>query len=121
MKIRIHVTKEILEKTKACKGKIENCAVSEAVREIFPRAYTIILNIYPFPNSLDDLGPERIHLPWQATEFILSFDRAATDELRAALQPISFEIEVPDSVIEQIGISQVYKILSESKTLEYVG
>jgi hypothetical protein len=119
MKIRIHVTKEILEKTKSCPCNIENCAISEAVRGIFPNAYAIYFNLHPFPLSYEDVGIG-IKLPWEATLFIINFDKAPTDEHRAAMQPISFDIEVPDEVIEKIGINQVHKILSESKTLEYV-
>ena len=36
------------------------------------------------------------------------------------MNTIQFEIDVPDDLINQIGINEVYKILSESKTLEHV-
>lgn len=120
MTIHIHVTKEILEKTKSCKCQVESCAVSEAVREIFPGAYTLVLAMYPFPVSETDLGTDVIDLPVEAAQFILNFDRAGSDECRAAMRPISFDIEVPDSVIQRIGISQVESILSNSLTLEKV-
>lgn len=117
MKIKIHVTKEILEKTKRCNFKIDTCAISEAVRDIFPQAYVVYSTMYPFPISYQDVGDESINMPHEAVQFQRYFDTRKSDDERAAINPISFEIDVPDSVIEKIGIDQVHAILKESKTL----
>jgi hypothetical protein len=116
MKIKIHVTKDILEKTKMC-GEIEeqrelasNCAISVAVREIFPYALVGC-------STIEVQGSTIIKLPIKACNFVSAFDRNFPEE-RVLMDPISFDIEVPEKVINSIGISQVEKILSESLTLE---
>lgn len=116
MKIKIHVTKEILEKTKSCKNIIDACAISEAVRDILPRAYVVYSSLYPFPISYKQTG-ESVEMPFEAAEFQRVFDSRETDEERALMNPVSFEIDLPDWVTEKIGIEQVHAILKESKTL----
>lgn len=68
-----------------------------------------------------------IPLPFKAKQAILKFDmigegcdKREVMRLRAAMEPFEFEIKIPDRVINDIGISEVYRILSESKTLEHV-
>jgi len=129
MKITIKVTKEVLEKTKMCisgdTSTATNCALSYATREIFPFAHVhkkqIVVankihgNVYL--SELRRFGYPEIALPVEATNFIAEFD-ASTPEQRSQMQPFSFDVEIPSEVIDKIGIGQVYKILSESKTLE---
>ena len=115
MKLKIHITKEILAKSMNCRGQAStNCAFAVALREIFPEVsvgyeyvffedgntMSITNSMYCFIRKFDDLVDtpiERLNLPEQ-----------------------SFEIEVPDEVIERIGLTEVERILSESKTLERV-
>jgi hypothetical protein len=136
MRITIKVTKDVLRKTAMCSGGVkhirENCAISYAVREIFPAAQTFVyaivlsdhdVNIYEdylLPQrAIDVLGDRCIPLPEIASAFIRAFDFLADDpEARMNMAEISFEIDVPPAVIERIGISEVYRVLSESKTLE---
>lgn len=119
MTILIKVTKEILEKSMYCGigwgggSIIENCAIAYAVREIFPGAQ-VGDGIY-----LYNMNAEKIPIPVEAQGFIGKFDGLMPGD-RVKMKPISFEIEVPSEVIDQIGIGDVYKILSESKTLELV-
>lgn len=129
MKITIHVTKEVLEKTRDCKSDMKtifNCAISYAVRQMFPYAAVHRDSIF-FDTS--DLLPDLCGfgnlkrtnhdfaiLPIEAQEFIDEFDESSPED-RLEMQPISFDIDVPASVIEKIGLSEVYRILSESKTL----
>ena len=54
-----------------------------------------------------------------AAKFVAQFD-GSTPEERVLLPEFSFEIDVPSEVIEKIGIGEVYRVLSESKTLELV-
>jgi hypothetical protein len=122
MKILIKVTKEVLERSKFCKsGQIStttNCGIAVAVRDLFPNAeiqvYTANLLGEEF-TSLNDL----VGLPSEATHFIHLFDSLDAHS-RVQMEPFSFEIEVPEFVIQTIGIGQIYKVLSESKTLEHV-
>lgn len=137
MKILIKVTKEILEKSSRCIQETGfNCAIALAVREIFPNSWTRSAFIHildmnqlndtkikepkkSFGNLIDEFTLFMIQLPEEAQIFIDEFDSNGIKE-RLEMEPISFEIDVPDELINEIGISQVFKILSESKTLEHV-
>lgn len=137
MKITVRVTKEILHKSAMCgyepgEHVVYNCAIALAVREIFPYSRACYGTIVVY----DNIGPiNQWHLilndsandhktpvggyfiKHKADDFIKSFDRATREE-RINMEEFSFEIDVLSEVIDQIGISQVYKILSESRTLE---
>jgi len=128
MKIKINVTKEILEKSAAClsnsfKQASQNCAIALAVREIFPRAGVSDTDISTVSCNEQDYDVNAdigfMELPKSARRFIQNFDRASYYG-RCTMSPISFEIDVPDSVIEKIGLDEVRRILAESKTLELV-
>lgn len=118
MKILIKVTKEILEVSKMCGlqygGGIpsENCAIVLASNPVFPNSNVGL-------STLVISKEDTIHLPANAVDFITRFDRLTPSE-RILMSPISFEIEVPDSYIDQVGIEEVKDILSRSKTLELV-
>jgi hypothetical protein len=124
MKILIHVTKEILERSAMC-GRFgqpprlqmtgSTCAFAVAMQEIFPLAHVGYHGWWP--NGVNTY-PECSITRGMAT-FIRAFDHATPDE-RRAMAPQSFELEVPQEVIEKIGLGEVYRILSESKTLELV-
>lgn len=95
----------------------ENCAVTKAVQEVFPNAKTERVYINPF----GELESERINLPNEATEFIWDFDDLRNSPYkRLDLPEFSFEIEVPDSVIDKIGISDLEGVIERSETLELV-
>jgi|SRR6185437_10205993 len=128
MKLKIKITKEILHKTKYCRvdeGVYKNCAVAIAVRDIFPEAEVgttfITTNI---KNESTGHFNHLIKLPQSAQEFIQIFDeygRQGKFLHRINMHEHEFEIDVPESVIESIGIEEVKQILSSSKTLELVG
>ena len=65
------------------------------------------------------IGIVQMELPGAARIFIMAFDTSCPEE-RVRIEPISFTIDVPYSLIDKIGIGEVYRILSESKTLELV-
>lgn len=118
MKLTIKITKEVLEKTKMC-GKssgleliAENCAIAYAIRRLFPKA-----TVGPW-NLFFDLAT-KTPLPLVAQSFIETFDYSSIEE-RLLLPEFSFDIEVPDSVIESIGIEQAKEIISKSSTLELI-
>jgi len=124
MKILIKITKNILEKSKNCNPKYcevtKNCAIALAIIDILPDVEVSFVEIY-VPYSYEIEKCIRIPIPIEATKFIREFDRLKDfPEKRMLMPEFSFEIEVPIEIIEKIGISDVYKILSESKTLELV-
>lgn len=129
MKILVKVTKEILSKAKLCglvPGRVgENCAIALAIRDLFEHAwvsrYDIV--IYDRDQWVDTGAIEllRMRLPDGARRFILEFDGHIIDpERRENMSTYSFEINVPDSFLEQIGLEEVKKILSVSESLEYI-
>lgn len=135
MKILIKVTKEILEKSKMCgrNSKYDligaNCAIALAIREIFPSAHICISYIDPFyyyydnlrrtPLSIECNRFNHIKLPLEASKFIYKFDRS-TPKGRVKLDELSFEIDIPQSIIDKIGISEAKEIINKSQTLELV-
>lgn len=119
MKLTINVTREVLENSKSCpvQNRSENCAIAVAVRDIFPAATVVHHWIYAFYGdplrcNMDD----EIRLPKEAMAFIFKFDSLLPSE-RATMPEFAFEVEVPDTVMNEIGIDQVHAILKESKTL----
>src|SRR5688572_6669471 len=117
MLIKINITREVLERTKFCgidkrtglslspwqSNTGRNCGIGDAICELLPTAWVSLFSI-----QLYDVVPDYeytdehfafqiIPLPDEAKEFISTFD-TSTPEQRAAMQPISFEIDVPDSV-----------------------
>jgi hypothetical protein len=142
MKILIKVTKEIQRRamfcgTGACTGARTirtNCEVALAVIKLFPHAKVFQKAIsftgegaFEYDRNMGDirtimnLPKDMVALPIEVSGRIGDFDRLSNDPLaRLELPEYSFEIEVPDYVLNQIGIGQAYKVLSESKTLELV-
>ena len=145
MKIKIHITKEVLYMTRFCNyTPIENeeffsnpntprrfndpilrssanCAIAYAINKIFPYAIAaskqVILTAY-YPSCVlekDICTP----LPYSATLFIGVFDGAKPSE-RVKLTPFSFEITIPDEYLKLVDISEVNKQLSLSETVEIV-
>lgn len=117
MKILIKVTKDILKRSAGCRAMDgANCAIALAVRELFPKA-RIGVNVMTFTGDTNDT----YELPENAKLFIRAFENLAfRPSLRLYLEAFSFEMTVPSHVVDQIGISEAYKVLSESKTLELV-
>lgn len=128
MKITIKITKEVLRASMFCqtKGTSEstmigqNCAIGKAVADLFSyKTWVGPSAIYYYKHGVDlnGIGDYSIRLPHEACVFIKEFD-GTTPEDRINIRELSFEIDVPNEVIDDIGIGQVYKILSESKNLE---
>ncbi len=125
MKVLIKITKEVLERSKMCmiEQAASNCAISIAIIDLFPQART-----YQFTCNLlgdvdctdvDCTDMDSVTLPFEATSFIKRFDNSVASQ-RVLMTPFSFEIEVPEYVIEKIGLNHIYKVLSESKSMELV-
>lgn len=126
-KLKISVTKDILEKTKLCghynndtNNVVSNCAVALAVRDIFPHAQVGYGTIAPFSAS-NDLSYYNlsIDLPEEVTHYIKAFDRLSPDK-RPSLHEIEFEVEICDEIINKIDIQEVQNILRNHPTLSLV-
>lgn len=122
-KLKINVTKDILEKSKYCgyqKGLDNantNCAIAHAVRDIFPEAYVTYSFIYFKASDRNNIDADRATLPQEASDFIESFDLSHPSE-RVDMDELEFEIEVPTGVIDSINIDEVRKVLKNHPTLE---
>lgn len=108
-KLQITVTKEILKRSMMCgvddaENITENCAIALAIRDVFPRAYVGCEKLF---FGVPDLS---VKLPYEAAKYVRRFDslRDATIE-RLDLPEITFEVEVPDEVIDKIDISKIYE------------
>jgi hypothetical protein len=113
-----------------CQQHPTECIISRAVREFFPRATVLGHSI--FPDKTGVCGTELefrkvfdfIELPEIAHQLMNKFDACVTANEVLNLPLISFDVEVPERIeaklLASIGLSEVYKILSESKTLELV-
>jgi len=120
IKLKISVTKEILERSKMCgfdniRDMTTNCAIALAIRDVFPQAIVETEELYFFG---DDKGP-KASLPKKAINFIIDFDLNEPD-LRVDMNPISFNITIPAKVIKQINIEEVKILLTNHPTLELV-
>ena len=121
MKILIKITKEILESSKMCEdNRGQNCAIGKAVADLFGVISWVTTNRIEFYEKINTLSfITATPLPDVAKQFIHDFDKKTPEE-RVKMTPISFEVEVPEKIIDMIGISHAYKVLSESKSLELV-
>lgn len=125
MRIKVNVTTDVLERSKMCgiikEYKSDSCAIALAFIDLFENArvgcYEVWLITYPDAGKFDHRSC--VNLPQSAVSFIQRFD-LLTPEERVKMQPFSFEIEVPDYVISKIGLGEIYRVLSESKSLELV-
>lgn len=127
MKIRIHVTKEIYQRSWRCgagdTGIVgNNCAVALAVREICPQALVSSTLIF----WLDQGTKVSYHntptssLPAEVQRRIIDFDLLGeiNPGKRLSLGEFSFVVDFPDELVDKIGINEVQRILSTSETLK---
>lgn len=135
--LQIRVTREILKKAAYCghikeKGKwlhsddesvcvASNCAIALAVRDIFPNALVEPFHIHPFGNEMFGACYSEIDLPKKATDFIMAFDDLMPED-RRIMEPLEFEVEVPDDVLKHaFSIEDLVKeLLSNHPTLKVV-
>ena len=119
MRIKIKVTKDILKRSARCDAggafKGFSCAVALAIIELFPLASIGQEYIWFVRNDNSTLE----YLPHEAVLFIKRFDASSFEE-RINMPECSFDLNIPPHVISSIEISEVYRVLSESKTLELV-
>lgn len=135
MTILVKVTKEIIKLSAKCdsnfsprmeydlyKDITKTCAVSRAIVDLLPDAFVFQMSIrffHTFDDYRKSLHYVYISLPNKVHTWIKEFD-SLTPSARLMMDPIEFEIDIPSNLIDKIGISEVYKVLSESPTLELV-
>lgn len=129
MKIKIHVTKEIYQRSWQCgaegTGIIgNNCAVALAVREICPGAFVSNTSIFWIDQETGLLcrNTPRSSLPAEVQRRVADFDSLGdtNPERRLSLGEFSFVVDFPDELVDKIGINEVQRILSTSDTLKPV-
>lgn len=115
-KIKLKITKDIIEQSIGCQGNPFNCLIARAIREIFPKAI-VSKFIYPFgdecffPNSSS------------AMMLILLFDTAKTVEQIRELEGREIELDIPDWALERAtngDLEKAKQIISQSKILKLV-
>jgi hypothetical protein len=121
-RLKIKVTKDILKKSMYCgltpdlSNSTENCAIALAIRNVFPKA-----TVGRFEIKYNDKALSISELPIEAELFISRFDKFyKMPDQRLEMDEIEFEIDVPDEVIDAIGIEDVKRLLISHPTLEMV-
>lgn len=142
MKLKINITKEILRRSMYCgvakhnlpenvqhnyeteNGVSQNCAIALAVRDVFPNADVGTETLCFDSDSYVDKKIEyySCNLPVMAINFIQQFDRmkSVDCEDRLDMEEFSFEIKVPEGLINQIGIEDYKNYVREAEVLELV-
>lgn len=142
MKVKIKITKDVLKRSMLCgigdkdwdcseaKSFLQrigvgfNCAIGVAINDLLPNAWvspTVIRFFDSHKDMRDGLEKYNIELPSAAVSFIKQFDHMRSNpDQRLTLPEFDFEIDIPEAIINEIGIGEAYRILSESKTLELV-
>jgi hypothetical protein len=121
MKIEIKITKEVLRRSMWCgvekrTNAWTHCGIAVAIRDLLPQAEVFNSEIEVFKELAAS-----IPLPKIASDFIDEFDSLIDEpEKRLNLPEFSFEIDVPDEVIERIGINEAKAILEKSETLNLI-
>jgi hypothetical protein len=120
VKFKVSVTKEIIAASESCGLEINTpsvgCAIANALKPMFGDTYVGYREVYFL---LDGKKLEhKSTLPEIAVDFIKRFDTCKTVEERRELQPLSFDIEIPEIVVSRIGgISKMLGRLSSGQRL----
>ena len=135
MKLKIKIDQDILAKSAHCpssgnaqKAMVgQKCAIACAIVNLFgKRSWVAGTRIFIFPeqpifDQHGDLESKNvdyvIDLPEKAQDFINVFDTADPEE-RMQMEELEFSINVPEKLIDEIGIDQVSEILSTSRYME---
>lgn len=120
--ILVRVTKEILAETRYCGNTAHtgllsrNCAIAQALKAIFPQVSVGHNYVY-----IQTSRKTMIQLPSNVATFIYEFDRLRfKPEQRLSLTPITFELNVPNELIDEIGITQLKDLINETDNLVLV-
>lgn len=108
---KIQVTKEIISQCKDV-GALNNadiignkCPIAVAIKHIFPDVH--VSNFYLFPFGMHT--EQKILLSPVAQNFIKLFDSLSMiPRTRSIIPAFEFKIDIPDSVLEQIDIRELF-------------
>lgn len=111
MNLKIKITRKVLIKSMFCRdvNLRHECAIAVAIKKIFPNSEV--------RESWIRIGDYRMELPLKAKQFMSDFDWSFF-VLRPFLSTLDFDVEIPQELIDEIGINEVNEILSKSSTLE---
>lgn len=126
VKLRIDITKDLLNRAKDCKATLpggfsKNCAIALGIIDVLPDACVNELDGINFVKKEEGHEVYYAHsgLPIEAQDFIDSFDSLPPEE-RVKMEPFSFEIEVPDEVVNRISLDELKESLINHPTLSLV-
>lgn len=139
MKLTIKITKEVLRKSMFCIFESDDvgvsCAFGLAIHDLLPNSFTfqrriiVGLSSWQVDGSSFEIADDESHpkfkdlavikLPYEATMWIKDFDHCSPRE-RSEMPEASFNIDLPESIIDSIGIEEAKEIISKSSTLELV-
>ena len=123
-KLKIKVTKEILERSKNCGLGDDNgfkghsCAIALAVRDLFPFA-SVGFNHIKFDDRTQKTVGNISYLDLATKLYIQYFDAMSPLE-RPKLPEYEFQIEIPDEAIEKINIEELKPLLENHPTLQLI-
>ncbi len=122
-KLKIKVTKEILERSKMCGTgestfKGNSCAIALAVRDIFPNADVGVGHI-KFDNRINTDVWNFAYLD-PATRLYIQYFDMTEPLLRPQIAEYEFEIVIPESIIEKINIEELKPLLENHPTLQLI-
>ena len=130
MKLRIFITKNIIKQSMNCGINVplcdakfgQNCAIGVAIVKLFGMKSWVAtdeIRIYA-KNYNPGINPiYLIPLPEIASDFISAFDDLIPED-RIKMIPISFDIDIPEELVEKLGLSYMHKIIEIEPQLELV-
>lgn len=124
-KLTINITKDVLKEAMYC-GTLkshglasESCGIAVAIRKIFPYAAVGMFSFAVDGRVKDPYDIIGIPLPPKAMLFISEFDKLAScPHDRLKMGEFSFEVDIPEEVLNEVNIDEIREILKTSKTLE---
>jgi hypothetical protein len=118
MKLTVSITPDILAASAHCDAlKLgANCAIALALKDIFPKVNVASQYARIMDRRLPS-GNKLIKLTQSATDFIFKFDTSTPQE-RCNMQSFSFDLELPEEVIELVDIDDIKAILAKSQSLQ---
>lgn len=122
--LTITVTKDILERSKNCLVSseivVENCAIALAVRGVFPKARVYVHTLAFFGDEIQWLTPyNSVTHSQDMRDYIRLFDASDRTDI-SNLPQYSFDIEIPDKVLESINIEELKPLLENHPNLKLV-
>jgi hypothetical protein len=104
-------------------GIVNNCAIALAIWDVIPFISVdfCTIDFYTPKEYLSEVGRPyaTTHLCEEAQALINRFDNS-TPEGRRNMEPLSFELDIPDSVVENVSIEEITRLIEKCPTVELV-